>query len=92
VKRLPGPDSSFSYNALSYHWESAGKNCNILCNDCFTEVSPTLYEALKQYRYSGQGKPLWVDALCIDQGYLPERNHQVQLMPEIYERADLVIA
>ena len=73
-KRFPELDSSFRYKALSYRWESAGKDCIIL-NDCFKEVSPTLYEALKQNRYGGQGKPLRVDALCIDQDDVYEKNH-----------------
>ncbi|KAF2033685.1 HET-domain-containing protein, partial [Setomelanomma holmii] len=35
---------------------------------------------------------LWIDALCIDQGNVLERNHQVQQMGTIYRNAQSVIA
>jgi hypothetical protein len=34
---------------------------------------------------------LWVDALCINQANLGEKNHQVALMAQIYSRADKVL-
>jgi Heterokaryon incompatibility protein (HET) len=92
VRHLPRPERSYKYNALSYYWGSSNDDCHILCNEQFTKVSSTLLEALTQYRNSNHSDPLWVDALCINQDDLEERNHQVHLMAEIYERADLVIA
>jgi hypothetical protein len=37
-------------------------------------------------------KLLWIDALCIDQENVIERNHQVQQMGEIFSRASNVLA
>jgi hypothetical protein len=37
-------------------------------------------------------KSLWIDALCIDQSNVTERNHQVQQMGDIYSHARQVIA
>lgn len=91
ARRLPGPGGSYKYNALSYHWGNLREPCFILCNGQFVSVSAALHEALSQYRKSDQEKPLWVDALCINQEDLDERNHQVHLMTDIYELADLVI-
>jgi hypothetical protein len=34
---------------------------------------------------------LWVDAICIDQGHVSERNHQVTQMGEIYAGAERVV-
>jgi hypothetical protein len=34
---------------------------------------------------------MWVDSICIDQDSLIERNHQVRLMGEIYEKATTVL-
>jgi hypothetical protein len=34
----------------------------------------------------------WIDAICIDQGNLHERNHQVQMMELIYRKAESVYA
>jgi hypothetical protein len=36
--------------------------------------------------------PLWADAICINQEDIVERNHQVQLMRDIYRSAELVVA
>ncbi|KAH6877195.1 hypothetical protein B0T10DRAFT_584653 [Thelonectria olida] len=35
---------------------------------------------------------LWADALCINQGDIDERNHQVQLMRDIYPGAELTLS
>jgi hypothetical protein len=37
-------------------------------------------------------KWLWIDALCIDQSDAQERTHQVEIMSEIFGRADSVIS
>jgi hypothetical protein len=33
---------------------------------------------------------VWIDSVCIDQQNIPEREHQVRLMGEIYSKASLV--
>jgi hypothetical protein len=38
-----------------------------------------------------KGLPLWIDAICIDQKTLKEKNHQVGLMGTIYKEAEDVI-
>lgn len=49
------------------------------------------YDALRHLRRECQGKLFWIDALCIDQDNLDERNHQVQMMHQIYFRAQTVM-
>jgi hypothetical protein len=44
------------------------------------------------FDFSQATKCLWIDALCIDQSNILERNHQVQQMGEIYSHAQQVIA
>jgi hypothetical protein len=34
---------------------------------------------------------LWIDAICINQASIEERNHQVGLMGKVYERAETVL-
>lgn len=55
------------------------------------KANPSLVTALetgvKRYRPGF----LWIDAICIDQANGSERNHQVQLMREIYSKAQRVI-
>jgi hypothetical protein len=38
----------------------------------------------------GFEEPIWIDALCIDQGCNAERGHQVQRMGSIYSNAQEV--
>lgn len=47
--------------------------------------------ALRHLRYRKKTRYLWVEAICIDQGNLQERAHQVQLMTAIYRRAARVL-
>lgn len=35
---------------------------------------------------------MWIDAICINQADIPERNHVVGHMKNIYERADRILA
>ena len=47
--------------------------------------------ALRQLRSRSHERPLWVDALCINQMNIEERNHQVGLMDRIYHGAQNVL-
>lgn len=78
------------YIALSYVWgspddpgevfvESGPEGAHII------SITRNLDTALRHIR-NKRGKPLviWIDAICIDQGNLKERSHQVALMDSIY--------
>ncbi|PVI07619.1 hypothetical protein DM02DRAFT_608709 [Periconia macrospinosa] len=54
-------------------------------------VRKNLYSFLASMADEGGQQLLWIDALCIDQCNLYERNHQVAIMGEIYSRAEKVI-
>jgi hypothetical protein len=45
-----------------------------------------------QYQCRTRCHLLWIDAICIDQTNVKERNAQVQLMPTIYQSAGKVVA
>ena len=51
------------------------------------QVTENLLGALQRFRRRDEMTALWVDAICIDQGNVEERNQQVQIMGEIYGRA-----
>jgi hypothetical protein len=55
-------------------------------------VHHNLYLALLHLRSSTLALPLWVDAICINQVNLSERNAQVAMMSFIYTRAEKVVA
>lgn len=50
-------------------------------------VQDNLYGALRDVRRRGKDDTLWVDAICIDQNSLEEKNSQVALMARIYQSA-----
>lgn len=88
--------TTVKYNALSYVWRdevsSARVNPEILLNGDHFPVTPNLYSALRHLRASAGSDPtvLWVDAVCINQNDLDERNQQVAMMREIYASATQV--
>jgi hypothetical protein len=54
-------------------------------------VTRNLYQALRVLRHRTSPRNLWVDALCIDQCNIFERNSQVRLMHEVYSCAWAVL-
>jgi hypothetical protein len=81
------------YVALLYTWEYARENVPIFCNGLIVEVGQNLRSFLQQFRRTSgsDGAWLWVDALCMNQDNILERNHQVGQMKDIYQGAALVI-
>jgi hypothetical protein len=54
-------------------------------------VTTNLEAALRHLRYEDRGRVLWVDALCINQRDVRERNSQVKKMRSIYTGAKKVV-
>lgn len=65
------------YEALSYTWNTQAANEFIWCDDKVLPVSSNVYNALYRLRKADTSKVLWVDAICIDQLCIKERNQQV---------------
>ncbi|KAK4231435.1 heterokaryon incompatibility protein-domain-containing protein, partial [Podospora fimiseda] len=63
----------------------------ILINGQPLSITSNLEKALRQLRQTNSVRILWVDAICINQNSIEERNHQVNLMGLIYSRADKVL-
>ncbi|KAN0093541.1 Heterokaryon incompatibility protein (HET) domain containing protein [Hyaloscypha variabilis] len=80
------------YEALSYCWESPEITDHININNRSVKIRNNLWWALMYMREVNNDRILWVDALCINQNDIRERNHQVGLMGEIYSRAFAVLA
>jgi hypothetical protein len=79
------------YTSLSYTWGDASPLHTIIVNDRPLQVRQNLWRFLQRARKNELAEYLWVDALCIDQEQLQERNHQVWLMGKIYSCAERVI-
>ena len=75
------------YEALSYMWGPKGefKSISVEANTCF--VMENLWSALSHLRLKDEVRVLWIDAICINQDDVVERNHQVTQMGGIYGNA-----
>lgn len=82
------------YEALSWSWGSDPQDSRILIRQLDRQTkmraAPGLVWALKYLTDSNQDRILWVDAICIDQSSVDEKNHQVQMMSQIYSYAEKV--
>jgi hypothetical protein len=82
---------SSQYTALSYVWGKARADHWINLNGKPFPVRKNLYDFLCEAKRAIFSEYLWIDALCIDQARVMERNHQVGLMGKIYSHAEEVI-
>ena len=74
------------YAALSYTWGAPIFDHHVICNGRRLAITAHLDAALRRFRATTWWM-LWVDALCIDQTNIPERNYQVSIMKHIYSQA-----
>ena len=79
------------YEALSYAWGDTATTQKVIVDGSNLPVTENLYQALQYLRSEEEDRILWIDAICIDQGNIPERGHQVRHMREIYKQAWQVI-
>lgn len=79
------------YYALSYVWGSPSETRCITVNKTPFFVRRNLWNFLDLMRKRQFRDLLWIDAICIDQTCIPERNHQVSVMGVIYRSATRVI-
>ncbi|KAI0453016.1 heterokaryon incompatibility protein-domain-containing protein [Xylaria acuta] len=84
--RAPDP-----YQALSYTWGSSAIQVPISINGYPFMVNGNLYAALLELREQGREIVVWIDAICINQADIEERNAHVPMMHEVYSRAAQVI-
>ncbi|KAH6708720.1 heterokaryon incompatibility protein-domain-containing protein [Verticillium dahliae] len=83
--------SKRSYETISYVWGlSSLPKSSILISGIRVPITSSLASVLRQLRRSNQVARLWADALCINQASETEKQHQVQLMADIYELSSQV--
>lgn len=78
------------YDALSYTWGSSARQRTILINGHEFPVTVSLWSSLCHIR-SVKPRIIWVDAVCINQEDVSERNAQVVRMRDIYVYAKQVL-
>lgn len=83
------------FEALSYMWGPEGADDAITLNGILFGVRKNLLDALRFLRRQvASGKPrqpFWIDAICINQDDVEERNRQLRIMDQIYFRASTVV-
>jgi hypothetical protein len=85
--------AELEFDALSYTWGSQMKTYPIVCNSRSMRVHHNLYSALPYLaRRTGVivTRPIWVDAVCINQSDEDEKRIQIQLMSTLYRKAKQV--
>jgi len=88
---LEGDQAVPTYEALSYVWGESQDTVPISLGLSLFEVRTNLYDALEHLRSRKKPRKLWIDAICINQDEVSERNHQVQQMAYIYQAAARVL-
>ncbi|KAH8883688.1 HET-domain-containing protein, partial [Thozetella sp. PMI_491] len=75
------------YEPLSYCWGDQKQQVTMIVDDGRAlSIGLSLDAALRRLRFEqNRVRTLWVDAVCINQNDLPEKNIQVQLMTRIYQ-------
>jgi len=79
-----------SYDALSYAWGDPLITSPILLNGKRHHVTVNLEVALRYLRGTEE-RTMWIDAICINQEDLREKNYQVLRMRSIYLNARAVV-
>ncbi|KAF2101478.1 hypothetical protein NA57DRAFT_72920 [Rhizodiscina lignyota] len=81
-----------TYVALSYTWGDSTDKRDIELDGKTFFVTANLYEflCLVTLHNGTVGSHFWIDAICIDQTNIKERNAQIGRMTAIYEHADIV--
>jgi hypothetical protein len=81
-------DENTQYEALSYCWGDAKDKRLVSMQQpegrFKLQVNRNLHTALRYLRLSDKLRVLWIDAVCINQDDLLERNQQVAMMRDIY--------
>ena len=82
---------SGQYEALSYHWH-VRRGDRVSVNDVQIPVTANLRDALLHLRHPDKPRTIWIDAICINQEDIPEKNVQVGMMHDIYKNCSRVVA
>ena len=87
------------FEALSYAWGSTDKTETLLARTAASTsgsvgevyINKSLASVLRHLRYVESNRVLWIDAICINQADIPERNAQVSRMRYIYKLAQRTV-
>jgi Heterokaryon incompatibility protein (HET) len=81
-----------TFIAVSHVWGNDDRTFKILVNGQSYFVTPQLWQFLLLAAERVSDKPLWIDAICIDQGNVAEKETQLPLMGLIFSKTQKLIA
>lgn len=79
------------YIAVSYEWSPEHPTKCIEIEGKLLSIRQNLFDLFELHAAEYTGQYIWADQICINQNQVSERNHQVQLMELIFQRAEFVI-
>lgn len=88
------------FDALSYVWGDAGDTRTVYVDNVPFPATTNLESALRHIREHSceateelipANRDVWIDAICINQSDVEERNQQVRMMKDIYSQASHVL-
>ena len=79
------------YEALSYVWGNDVASDFVLCGKARITIGKNLSVALRRLRRVDRTRTLWIDAICINQEDVDEKEVQVGSMHQVYFNAQQVI-
>jgi hypothetical protein len=88
---LTNLDDPLPFEALSYTWGIPDAHIPIKLDGQLVKITKNLDLALQYLRLDQAPRTLWVDALCINQLDVNERDRQVAEMHHVYEQATSVV-
>lgn len=101
---IPEAVGSVKFEALSYTWGASDELKTIhVCNPSGNDASPSspssylfpvrenLLAALRFLRYEDRSRTMWIDAICINQQDISERDSQVARIASNYSLASRVV-
>lgn len=86
-----GQEAPSSYEALSYAWGDPNEITPIVVNGRRFNVTVNLECALRHLRRPDAERPLWIDAICINQLDDREKEIQVRVMATIFKYSTKVL-
>lgn len=84
-------DQDLDYEALSYCWGPPVLCRRLRVGEAYLGITQNLHDALERLQLPTEDRMIWVDAICIDQNSVSEKNHQVGLMSRIYTQCSTCI-
>ena len=92
LETVPSPET-VPFEAISYVWGAPPHpRADINIDYQTLAITKTAYDIITRRRSSYRDRLIWIDQVCINQEDILERQHQVQIMKDIYKGASGVVA